>query len=108
MLTKLETDFDIERKFDECIYLNKLGLLWIGLWPYRNDTMLLYTFLRKIHLFLIYILMLFVIIPQWFDIYTLWGDIDANTETFLSNVFIIAVMIKIFNFLKSMNIFKVW
>ncbi|OXU17100.1 hypothetical protein TSAR_015328 [Trichomalopsis sarcophagae] len=96
----------IMRQYDDCIFLNRLGLTIVGIWPLEQNASRLRIVLRRIHLGAIYVLMLSVVIPQWFDIYCLWGNIDANTETFMSNVFMIAVMIKISNFLNSMRLFE--
>lgn len=101
---ELETIID---KYDDCMYLNRLGLLLIGIWPLEQSASNLHFLFRQIHLCVIYSFIIFLLMMQWLDIYYFWGNIDATSETFMTNIFIFAVMMKITNFLKSMDIFKV-
>ncbi|XP_014219934.1 odorant receptor Or2-like [Copidosoma floridanum] len=94
----------ITREYEERIFLNRLGLHVVGIWPRGKDSSAL---LRRVHLVFIYFLMFFVMVPQWLDMYCLWGDISAYTETLMSNVYIIATVFKLSNFLISAQVFEV-
>ncbi|XP_058790808.1 odorant receptor 13a-like isoform X2 [Phymastichus coffea] len=102
----MKTDTQIMHKFDECMFLNRLGMVVLGIWPLDGRAPRLRIATSKIRLGIVYFFMMVLLCVQWFDMYSLWGNVEANTETFLSNAFTFAVMMKLSSYVKYEDTFR--
>ncbi|XP_008206776.1 odorant receptor 78 isoform X1 [Nasonia vitripennis] len=95
--------------FDEYTFLNRWGLTFLGIW--KSDAEArggpLRRFLHRLHVTILFTLLMLLLLPQWMDMYVLWGNIDANAETFVLNVFTITALLKLWCFLSARQIFEV-
>ena len=94
--------------FDDYTFLNRWGLTFLGIW--RGETLTqgwLTKLLHRLHVTLLFTLLVMLLVPQWLDMYVLWGNIDANAETFVLNVFTITALLKLWCFLATADIFQV-
>lgn len=103
----METDDHFLQQFDEFMFYNKLGMILLGIWPLDKKASRLKIFGWKFQLATIYSIICSLIIAQWIDMYELWGNVDATSETFLTNAYVFAVTIKLASFLKYMETFRV-
>nr|QGW50333.1 odorant receptor 3 [Chouioia cunea] len=93
--------------FDDYTFLNRWGLTFLGIW--RNESKADRSFrkvLHNLHVLVLFGLMTLLLIPQWLDLYVFWGNIDANAETFVLNVFTICAMNKLYYFHSARRVFK--
>lgn len=96
--------------FDDYTFLNRWGLTFLGIWKNEKDEKsdgFAKNILHRIHTIVLFVLMTLLLIPQWLDLYVLRGNIDANAETFVLNVFTITALLKLWNFLIVAEIFEV-
>lgn len=91
------------RSFDDCMFWNRISLSALGLWPLDQDVTT-----KRLHHGLMYFSLCSILIPQWNDLYNLRGNMEASIDTILSNIFIMGVIIKFYNFIKWTAVFKVW
>ncbi|XP_058796035.1 odorant receptor 9a-like isoform X2 [Phymastichus coffea] len=93
--------------FDDYTFLNRWGLTFLGVWRDEGKAdRLLRNCLHNFHVLILFGLMTLLLVPQWLDIYVLWGNIDANTETLVLVVFTICAMNKLYCLLSARHIFK--
>ncbi|KAL7291377.1 hypothetical protein TKK_0014971 [Trichogramma kaykai] len=90
--------------FDDYTFLNRWGLTFLGIWRLNNGG--LRTALRQLHVAALFAAMTLLLIPQWLDLYVLRGNIDANAETFVLNVFTLTAMLKLYCFHRAGDTFE--
>ncbi|XP_015604269.1 uncharacterized protein LOC107272058 isoform X3 [Cephus cinctus] len=93
-------------KFDNYILLNKFGLRLLGLWPIPEDSAKWKFTLKKLHVSLVYVLLLSLLVPQLLDLYILWGDVDANVENLCTSLTTFTVLAKLTNIVASRGVFQ--
>lgn len=99
-------------EFDEITKFNRLALSFMGIWPSDCDEETgtktgLRIWWLKFRRSVFFVLMFFMLVPQWYDMYLLRDNLDAQAETMLSNLFIISAMIKLTSFLSAKRFFWV-
>lgn len=99
----------LDVSFDEYTFLNRWGLTFLGIWKSDAEARggLLWRFLHRIHVTILFALLMLLLLPQWMDMYVLWGNVDANAETFVLNVFTITALLKLWCFLSARRVFEV-
>ena len=93
--------------FDDYTFLNRWGLSFLGIWREEKNVGYIERWLYKIHVATLFVLMTLLLIPEWLDMYVLWGNIDATAETFVLNVFTICAMLKLWCFHRVRHTFDV-
>ncbi|XP_014219935.1 odorant receptor 13a-like [Copidosoma floridanum] len=88
--------------FDDYTFLNRWGLTFLGIWKCRRTRGLPH----RVHVAVLFGFLFSLLIPQWLDLYILWGNIDANAETFVLNVFTVTALLKLWCFLKVRDVFE--
>ncbi|XP_011505117.1 PREDICTED: odorant receptor 13a-like isoform X1 [Ceratosolen solmsi marchali] len=99
--------FGASTNFDDYIFLNRWALTFLGMWTIDNRfDHGVAKILHRLHITFLFVLMLLLIIPQWLDLYIFWGNINANAETVVLNVFTITAILKLLCCILTANVFN--
>ena len=95
-------------KFEEYVFYNKLCLSIIGIWPLPHGTPTWRLYLQNVHIFLIFILLLFcLLLPEGLDLYMFWENIDAIVENLCVTIYTTTIFMKFSYFISKKSTFKV-
>ncbi|XP_033225850.1 odorant receptor 13a-like [Belonocnema kinseyi] len=96
-----------EEKFEDYVYLNKICLSSVGLWPLADGVSKWRLYLNNFHIFITYALFLLVmLIPEALDLYMVWGNIDAIVENVCVNIYLASAAIKFYQMIVKKKTFK--
>ena len=97
-----------EEKFEDYVYLNKMCLSTVGLWPLVNEAPKWRFCLQNFHIFAAYIsLWLFGLIPEVLDLYMVWGNINAIIDNLCVSIYIFSSITKFSQMILKKKTFKV-
>ena len=105
---KMEENSKSNLHFDDFTFINRLGLTALGIWPVKKEAETSSQhLLKKINHSILFSFLIILLVPQWLDMYVLWGDMDAFAETFVLNVFTLTATFKLVFFISAQETFKV-
>lgn len=87
--------------------LNKFGLSILGAWPISDGAPKWRRKLQRVHIAVIYILLLALLIPQLLDIYLFRGNIQAISENLCTSLTTFTVLAKLSNLIITRRTFKI-
>lgn len=84
-----------KEELEDYIYINKVYLKLIGLWPYENNDKLLTIYLHKFRLLVFSsLLWIFFFVPLILDVYIVWGNSYAIFQNMSMTVHVFSVCLK--------------
>ncbi|XP_033225851.1 uncharacterized protein LOC117178532 [Belonocnema kinseyi] len=96
-----------EEKLEDYVYLNKMCLSLVGLWPLSDGVPKWRLYLQNVHIFIAYALLwLILLIPDALDLYMVWGNIDAMAENLCVNIHLITAATKFYQMIVKKKTFK--
>ena len=97
-----------DTNFDDYVYLNKIFLSIVGLWPLTNGKSTWRKNIQNFHMFTVYFLLFFgLLMPQLLDMYMMWGNMSAIVQNICNTFHAIMLLLKFPHLISKMNTFKV-
>lgn len=95
-------------KFDDYIYINRLYLKLIALWPNEENNIVRRIFFHKFRLFIFAIfLWILLLLPLLLDLYVVWGNSYAIFQNVCLTIHAFAVCLKFTHVAMNQTEFKV-
>ncbi|XP_051156417.1 uncharacterized protein LOC127278655 isoform X2 [Leptopilina boulardi] len=94
-------------KFENYIYINKMYLTLLGIWPLHDKASYLRLTIHKFHpVTIIMSIAIFLVIPMLFDLYMVWGDFNAVVQNLCLTVHSVNTLIKFSHIVTKKKLIK--
>lgn len=95
-------------KFEDYIYINKMYLTLIGIWPLHDKASKFRIIIHNFHPVIIIIsITIFLVIPMLLDLFMVWGDFNAVVQNLCLTAHSVNTIIKFSFSVKKKKLIKV-
>lgn len=95
-------------KFEDYIYINKIYLTFLGIWPLDDKASYSRRIIHKFHpVAIIVSISIFLFIPMLLDLFIVWGDFNAVVQNLCLTVHTVNTIIKFSHIVSRKKLIKV-